>query len=82
MSDEPGFAGSANPRLSALRILDEPQFIRIVKSALKNNKGVLLDAAEALNVHRNTLGRWINTYPELGAEVVAAKVESEWEKKK
>jgi hypothetical protein len=75
VSDEPGFTSSNNPRLSALRILDEPQFIRIVSTAIANNHGVLLRVAEALKVHRNTLGRWIEMYPELGIRVNLARGE-------
>jgi sugar diacid utilization regulator len=81
MSDEPCWGASNNPKLSALQVLDTPQFIRIVTKAIKNNNGNVGDTADALNVHRNTLGRWLDKYPELKAEAVTAKTAAEWNRK-
>jgi len=72
MSDE--LLNSGNPKLTALRVLDEPQFIRIISIAIARHRGVLTNAAKSLKVHRNTLTRWIEQYPELGAEVVRIRV--------
>jgi hypothetical protein len=57
-----GYAGSNNPRLSALRIADEPRFLVIVGEAIRLNHGIVVNAAEALKVHRNTLMRWLDNY--------------------
>ncbi len=72
--NESGIVGSNNPKLTALRILDEPQFIRIISIAIARHRGVLENAAKSLHVHRNTLGRWIKKYPELGAEVIRIRI--------
>jgi len=74
MSDEPGFAGSGNAQLSALRILDEPQFVHIIGLALARHRGFIINAAKSLKVNRNTLGRWIKKYPELGAELIRIRM--------
>ena len=65
--------GSA--KAPSLRILDEPQFIKIVSLAIRNHGGILLKAADALKVHRNTLNRWIEQYPQLSAQVNTAREE-------
>ena len=65
LAEKPGWAGSGNPKLSALRINGEKQFIEIVERALELNAGVVAAAADALNVSRNSLMRWIAFYPSL-----------------
>lgn len=73
MREVPGFVGSQNPQLSAMRISHPQRFIDIVTTAIVKNHGILQNAAEALKVHRNTLDRWLKKYPELRAVVEKAK---------
>ena len=65
LREVPGYAGSGNPQLSALRISDPEKFKKIIRVALKLNHGNILNAAAAMKVHRNTLMVWLNKYPEL-----------------
>ena len=61
----PGFANSNNPKLSALRVNDEVQFIQLVSHAIRLNHGVVLRIAKALKVSRQTVTDWVNHYPKL-----------------
>lgn len=65
LAEKPGWSGSGNPKLSALRINGEPQFIAIVERALELNHGHIVNTATALKVSRNSLMRWIAFYPSL-----------------
>ena len=76
LSKNPGLVGSGNARLSALRINGEEQFLSIVTRAIKLNHGIVVNAAEALKVHRNTLMKWINHYPLLGVALEEARIEA------
>lgn len=62
-----------NPNLSALRIIDEPQFIKIIGIQFARDRGVILKTAAALRVHRNTLGRWVEQYPALKLELTRVR---------
>lgn len=73
MREVPGFVGSKNPQLSAMRISHPDRFIDIVTKAITVNHGLVGNAAVALAVHRNTLGRWIEKYPELQAAVTKSR---------
>jgi sugar diacid utilization regulator len=73
MREVPGFVGSHNPQLSALRISDPDKFVKMTVAAIKLNNGNVRNAAEALKVHRNTLMRWIEKYSELKAAVAASR---------
>jgi hypothetical protein len=65
LAPKPGFGNSGNDKLSAIRVVDEPAFIRIVVSALRKNHGIVQRTAKALRCSRNTLSKWIVHYPEL-----------------
>lgn len=76
LSKNPGFGSSANAKLCALRVNGEEQFLRLVTKAIKANHGIIRNAAEALNVHRNTLMKWINHYPSLEQARAEARLEA------
>ena len=73
LAKSPGFTGSGNARLSALRISNEDQFLDYVSKAIKLNHGILVNAASALKVHRNTLTKWIDYYPVLSSAIREAR---------
>jgi hypothetical protein len=73
LADNPGFTNSRHPELSALRINGPAQWKAIVIKAIHANHGVLLDAAEALEVSRSTLQSWVNHYGELAAALQEAR---------
>jgi len=63
---------SGNPRLSALFALAQSgdddardEAIEAVATALRNNDGIVTDAAEELGVIRASVYRWMKTYPVL-----------------
>lgn len=76
LSRSPGLVGSGNPKLSALRINGESQFIEVIVRALHEHRGNLAAAAKALHVSRVTMTKWVEHYPALRAArnaVVAAR---------
>lgn len=72
----PGFAGSGNAKLSALRVSNEAAFLEWVTKAITLNDGNLSNAALAVDVHRNTMMRWINHYPSLQIAMNNARLEN------
>ena len=75
LSKNAGFGTSGNPKLSALRVNGEPQFLALIAKALQLNHGNVRNAAKALRVSRNTLTKWIAHYPILQTELSAARVQ-------
>ena len=73
LAPKPGYAGYGHPELSALRVNGTAQFLRIVKDAIRANRGVLVNAAEALKVSRDTLRKWIAHYEVLGTAIEEAR---------
>ena len=73
----PGFAGSGNAKLSALRVSNEAEFfLQWVTKAITLNDGILSNAALAVDVHRNTMMRWINHYEVLQKVLNNARLEA------
>lgn len=61
----PGFVGSHNPKLSALRILDKAQFIRLIVKAMSDQQGDVKATANKLGIGRTTMLRWLKDHGEL-----------------
>ena len=76
LSKNPGFCTSGNAKLSALRINGEERFLVLVGRAIRLNHGHVGNAATALDVHRNTLMRWINHYSVLQEARDEARIEA------
>lgn len=72
----PGFVRSGNATLSAMRIADNDRWKRTVITAIRLNHGIIMNAAVALGVHRNTLQRWVNKYADLRTAVQEAQREA------
>ncbi len=58
--------------------IDDKQYVRIqftteqIIEALENNTGIIVHAAKALGIGRNTLSAWVKAEPELNAARVGA----------
>lgn len=63
----------ANPKLTGLRLANYAQFEDIIRKTIQANNGIVVNAAIALNVHRNTMYRWIGESPILRSVVSAAR---------
>lgn len=75
----PGLVNSGHPQLTALRVNGEKQFLGIVARALRANSGVLVNAADALKVNRETLRKWIYHYPALQTAIDEARAKAKLE---
>lgn len=70
-----GLLRSGNAQLSAMRVADPEKWRNKVITAIRLNHGIILNAAIALGIHRNTLQRWVNKHPELRQVVQQAQAQ-------
>lgn len=69
------FVGSHNPKLSAIRIVDQAQFLEIVIRTLVATKGDITLASDPkfLNIGKTTIFKWVKQHSELREAIVLVK---------
>lgn len=65
-----------NIQLAAMRIADPTRWQRRIETALRSNYGIIKNAAIALDIHRNTLQRWLDANPQLRHVVEEARTQA------